>query len=151
MPGATAVTFAAAFTTPLLYNTGLGPMLNSAGKDAPPPVAVLNATTLARPAFATSAASICALKCCESVTVVVRFVPFRSTVVPAAEFAPVTVNVNAPLPAFTAFGDSDEITGPCDDPPLSGTAIVHMLRPCVPASSTLDCRFKASDSTTTLG
>ena len=100
--------------------------------------------------MAVSLAGICALRCCESVTEVGTLIPFQSTDVPAPKFDPDTASVKAPLPAAAELGDIDEITG-ATEAELSGSEMLHMLRPCVPAYSSRFCRSKVSESTAERG
>src|ERR1043166_4614570 len=63
------------------------------------------------PAFGTSLASSCAVRCCESTKVVEREAPFDFTIEPLTKFVPTTLRTNPPLPAVTLFGERSVIVG----------------------------------------
>jgi len=67
--------------------------------------------TLAEPAFATSAAVICAVSTELLPNVVARGLPFHCTTAPLTKFDPLTVRVKAPLPESTVFGLSELTVG----------------------------------------
>ena len=72
--------------------------------DASPPGAGLKTVTLAVPAAATSAAVIVAVSCVLLTKVVVRSPPFHLTTEVLMKLVPVTVSVNAALPAAIPLG-----------------------------------------------
>ncbi len=148
IPGAMPLILPALLTIPPLGKVGAGPMLKFAGAEGPP--AELKAATEARPPTAMSLAGIRAMRCRESFTMVGTLVPFQSTVVPTAKFDPDTVKVKAPLSAGAELGDREEITG-AGEAELSGSAMLHMLRPCVPAYRMRFCRSKVSERTAERG
>ena len=64
----------------------------------------MNTVTLAVPAVVISEAGIEAVNCVELLKVVVRFDPFQCTTDPFTKLVPVTVRVNAGLPAVVEAG-----------------------------------------------
>src|SRR5207247_3518824 len=96
---------------PLTVAPGVGCVIHTC---RPPPPAIVNVrpfevpppdgfitVTVAEPAVATSLAPMAALSCVAPTKVVARAAPFHCTVEPATKFVPLTVRVNAPLPAAT--------------------------------------------------
>src|SRR4029077_9096927 len=86
----------------------------------------LRTVTAAVPAVATSAAPIAAVSCVVLTKVVGRAAPFQLTVAPETKLLPVTVSVNAGLPAATLDGLSAAIAGPGAPAPV---ATRHTPRP----------------------
>ena len=87
--------------------------------EVPPPEGFVT-VTIAEPAAATSPAAIAAVSCVELTKVVVLAAPFHCTAEPATKFVPLTVSVNAPLPAATLDGDIELSVGGFEgggDPP----------------------------------
>ena len=79
--------------------------------DVPPPGAGLKTVTVGVPAVAMSVASMEAVACVEEMTLVVRSTPFHRTLAPETNPVPVTVRVNAVLPAMAELGESVEMAG----------------------------------------
>src|SRR6266850_756366 len=86
----------------------------------------LRTVTVAVPAVATSAAPIAAVSCVVLTKVVGRAAPFQLTVAPETKLLPVTVSVNAGLPAATLDGLIAAIAGPGTPAPV---ATRHTPRP----------------------
>jgi len=86
-------------------------MTNAALPDVPPPGAGLVTVTCPVPTVAMSAAVIAAVNCVALTYVVVRLDPFQFTTDPLMNPVPVTVSVNAPVPAVALVGDSMLIVG----------------------------------------
>src|SRR5260370_15779975 len=85
-------------------------MTNVRAFEVPPPEGFVT-VTVAEPAAATSAAPIAAVSCAALTKVVALAVPFHCTAEPATKFVPLTVSVNAPLPAATLDGDIELSVG----------------------------------------
>ena len=79
--------------------------------EVPPPGAGLNTVTWAVPATAMSEAGIDTVNRVEETNVVVRFDPFQRTTELATKRLPLTVSVNAALPARRDDGLRLEIVG----------------------------------------
>lgn len=99
------------------------------------PLSGLTTVTLAVPAEATSLAEMAAVSCELFAKVVVRLFPFHCTVAPETKLLPFTVNVRAPVPAPTLFGESELIVGPpltvkleaADVPPSGLTTVTGIV------------------------
>ena len=63
------------------------------------------------PCAATSAAVMSAVSCVADTNAVVRFAPFQRTTDPATKLVPLTVSVNAALPATIELGASEVAVG----------------------------------------
>ena len=109
---------------------GTGLLTENARKLEVCPLDELNTVTDGEPAVATSAAGTVAVSWVLLTNVEVRFTPFQRTTEVESKFAPVTVKVNAALPAVLLEGESEEIetTGSRD-----ATFMSHTPRPCVAA------------------
>ena len=79
-------------------------IVNVAAEEEPPPGAGLLTTTLTVPAVAISAAEIEAVICVALTNCVVRWLPFHQTVEAPTKPVPLTVSVNAEVPAVAEFG-----------------------------------------------
>jgi hypothetical protein len=79
--------------------------------DVPPPGPGLVTVTAAVPAEAMAAAGIVAVNCMELTNVAATAVPPKLTTEEERKFAPLTVRVNAGLPATLLVGDIVEIVG----------------------------------------
>jgi hypothetical protein len=91
----------------LMVGTGFAALIvNAELPDVPPPGAGLVTVTCPVPAVAMSAAWIAAVNCVALTYVVVRLDPFHFTTDPVTNPVPVTVNVNAAVPAVALDGDS---------------------------------------------
>ena len=77
--------------------------------DVPP--AAVRTLTVAVPMAAIKPAGTAAASCVELPKVVARALPFHSTVFPEIKLLPLTVKVNAELPAFTLEGESEPRVG----------------------------------------
>jgi hypothetical protein len=86
-------------------------IVNAALPDVPPPGAGLTTVTCPVLAAAMSAAVIAAVNCVALTYVVVRLDPFQFTTEPLMNPVPVTVKVNAAVPAVALPGDSALIAG----------------------------------------
>lgn len=79
-----------------------------AAPDVPPPKPAafggVKTATLAAPTLAMSDAGICAVSCVAEINAVGRFVPFQRTTEVFKKLLPLTVSVNAGLPAAAVFG-----------------------------------------------
>jgi hypothetical protein len=87
----------------VIVGTGLL-MVNVAEFEVPPPGAGLTTVTDAVPAVATLAAGTAAVSCVEETKVVVKAEPFQLTFEVETKLVPLTVKVNAPLPAVVEVG-----------------------------------------------
>src|ERR1035437_6511117 len=94
----------AAFTNALEAVCGGGPMVNEGALDAPPPVAVLNASTAALPTTAISVAGIMTVRWAESTNEVGRLCPFQRITVRDPKLEPVAESVKSPPPALVDVG-----------------------------------------------
>lgn len=86
---------------------GCGLIVKVNAFDVPPPpltFAGLKTVTLAAPTLAKSLAGRAAVNCVALTNVVARSAPFQRTTAPLTKLEPLTVNVNALLPAIVAFG-----------------------------------------------
>jgi hypothetical protein len=92
---------------------GLVPLLIAklATLDVPPPDPGLVTVTIAVPAEAMAAAGMAAVNCVELTNVVATAVPPKLTTDEERKFAPLTIRVNAGLPAKLLVGDILEIVG----------------------------------------
>ncbi len=98
--------------SPIIAGTGFAPlMVNVELPDVPPPGAGLVTVTCPVPAVVRSAAVIAAVTCVALMYVVVRLDPFQFTTEPLMNPVPVTVKVNAAVPAVALAGDSVLIVG----------------------------------------
>lgn len=79
-------------------------IVNVAAGDEPPPGAGLLTTTLTVPAVAMSVAGIEAVNCVALTNCVVRWLPFHQTVEAPMKPVPLTVSINAALPAKAELG-----------------------------------------------
>ena len=77
----------------------------------PPPGDGVETVTLAVPAVAMSAAEIDARSCVALKNVVGRSAPFHRTIDDGTKLLPLTVRLNAAVPAVTEAGESDVATG----------------------------------------
>ena len=100
---------------------------------AAPPGAGLNTVTCAVPAAARSLAGTLAVSCVVLTNVVVRLLPFQSTVEADTKPLPVTVRVKAGPPCEALPGASDESTG--TGPELAAVTVTAGLVPVLPAAS----------------
>ena len=92
----------------LTVGTGLS-IANVNGVEVPPPGAGLETVTAPVPAVAMSAAVMFACKLVLETNVVVRALPFHSTVELEMKLDPVTINVKAAPPAVVELGFKDPI------------------------------------------
>src|ERR1041384_1801295 len=96
----------------LMVGTGLGALtVNVDPAEVPPPGAGLNTVTWAVPALVMSAAEIAADNCVALMKVVVRAAPFQFTTDPFTKPVPVTVRLNAAVPAVALDGARPLIVG----------------------------------------
>jgi hypothetical protein len=97
----------------LIVGMGLVPLLIAklTPLDVPPPGPGLVTVTAAVPAEAMAAAGIVAVNCMELTNVAATAVPPKLTTEEERKFAPLTVRVNAGLPATLLVGDIVEIVG----------------------------------------
>ena len=79
--------------------------------EVPPPGTGVFTITITGPALTTAFAGIAAVSWVEFTNVVGSACPPKETVDPATKFAPMIVNVNAPLPWITYCGEIDEMVG----------------------------------------
>ena len=79
-------------------------MVKVAALELPPPGGELTTVTVAWPAEDRSAAMICACNCVLLKNVVVRLLPFQSTVEPGTKLVPLTVSMKASAPAGALDG-----------------------------------------------
>src|SRR6266567_1472271 len=93
--------------------------------DVPPPFNWLDTMTWAVPAVATSLALMDACSCASLTYVVDRFTPFQFTTEPLTNPLPLTVRVNAAVPAVAEAGDSEVIDG-------VGLPEALMVKPALP-------------------
>jgi hypothetical protein len=100
-------------SSPEVIGTGLVPdeILNVCSFEVPPPGAGLKTVTCAVPTTAMSDAEITAISLVDEANVVTRSAPFQRTTEVPMKLLPVTVRVNAGLPATISPGDSPEIEG----------------------------------------
>lgn len=92
--------------------TGGGKLIvNVAAVEVPPPGAGVETVTIAVPTVAMSAAVMAACKLALETNVVVRALPFHCTVEEEMKLLPVTVSVNAALPANAEPGIRDVTAG----------------------------------------
>src|SRR5437762_837502 len=90
----------------------VGPVTVSvAAPDVPPPGAGVKTVTLCVPPLARSVAGSAAVSCVVDTKLVVRGTPLTCTTAPDTNLVPVTVSVNAALPAATLAGISAVIVG----------------------------------------
>jgi hypothetical protein len=96
----------------LTVGTGLGALIANADPgDVPPPGVGLTMVTWAVPALVMSAAEIAADNCVALMKVVVRAAPFQFTTDPFTKPVPVTVRLNAAVPAVALDGARPLIVG----------------------------------------
>ena len=95
-------------------------IVNVIAADTPPPGAEFNTVIAAVPPAAMSMAGTTAVSCVPLTTVVASATPFHFTTVPAKKFVPVSVSVNAALPAVAVVGESEPKVG-------NGSLIVNVI------------------------
>jgi hypothetical protein len=100
-------------------------IVNVVALEAPPPGGGLNAVTEAVPASAMSPTGTVAVTCVMLTTVVASAAPFQSITVPVSKLVPVTVSVNAGLPAIAEVCDNNVTVG-------TGLLIVKVIAADVP-------------------
>jgi hypothetical protein len=86
--------------------------------DVPPPGAGFVTVIAGVPTLVMSVAKIAAVNCVALTNVVTRALPPKFTTELEIKFVPLTVNVNAPLPAVAPVGESDVIVGAGFVPPV---------------------------------
>lgn len=96
-----------------MWGTGVafGVMVKVTCPDVPPPGDGVKTTTVDVPGFCTSAAGTVACNCSWLRKIVIRVVPFQSTVEPGEKFDPLANRKNCGLPARMVGGLSDTSTG----------------------------------------
>jgi hypothetical protein len=101
---------------------GDGEITKLTGEDRPPALPEPVTVTEAVPALATSADVICACSAFALTNMVVRDLPFQSTVELEVKPAPITESVNAEAPATMLAGEIEQITGAPVDETIKLTA-----------------------------
>ena len=126
-----------------------GVIVNVRTEEVPPPGEGLTTVTLAVPVEVTSPAVMAAFKLVLETKVVERALPFHWTVEVGKKFVPVTVNVNAALPATTEVGltvvrvgeglSTVNVCAPDVPPPGAGVETVTLTVPVVAMSAVVIC------------